>query len=134
MRKAACGALTLALTLVAAGCGSASSTPSYCTHVDNLKASVKALPNTDVVHNGLNALETSLTKIKTDAQAVVSSAKSDFPTETSALHTSVDALSTTVKSAVSSPSASSLAQIPGQVSAVITAAKNLESATKSKCS
>jgi uncharacterized lipoprotein YehR (DUF1307 family) len=136
--KATSAVLAVALVLVAvlAGCGSSSnnSKPAYCTNVDNLKSSVKALPNTDVVQNGVSSLKTAVTKVETNAEAVVNSAKSDFPNETSALKSSVTTLTTTVKGAVESPSASSLAQIPGQVSAVVTAAKNLENATSSKCS
>jgi hypothetical protein len=124
--------LALALTAVLAGCGS--SKPAYCTNVDNLKASVKALPSTNVVQNGVSSLESAVTKVQTNAQAVVSSVKSDFPGETTALKNSVQTLSTTVKQAASSPSVSTLAQIPAQVSAVSTSAKNLESATSSKCS
>ena len=59
---------------------------------------------------------------------------STFSGETTALKHSVQTLSTTVKQAVDSPSSGTLAQIPGQVSAVVTAAKNLEKATTSKCS
>jgi hypothetical protein len=72
--------------------------------------------------------------VQNDAQAVVSSAKTAFASETTALKHSVQTLGTTVKQAVDSPSAATLAQIPGQVSAVVTAAKNLENATTSKCS
>jgi hypothetical protein len=124
--------LAVALTAALAGCGS--SKPAYCTNVDNLKTSVKALPHTNVVQNGLSSLETAVTKVQTNATAVVNSAKSDFPSETTALKNSVTTLDTTVKQAVKSPSAATLAQIPGQVSAVVTSAKNLESSTSSKCS
>ena len=75
-----------------------------------------------------------MTKVQSDAQTAINAAKSDFPTETSALKSSIDTLSTTVKQAASSPSAATLAQIPSQVSAVVTAANNFQSATKSKCS
>ena len=122
----------LVLVAVLAGCGS--SKPSYCSNVANLKSSVKALPNTNVVANGLSSLKTAVANVQTNTQKVVSSAKSDFPTETSALKTSVTTLETTVTQVVGSPSASALAQIPGQISAVVTSAKNLENATSSKCS
>ena len=124
--------VALALTAALAGCGS--SKPSYCTNVDNLKTSVKALPSTSVVQNGLSSLESAVTKVTTNTQKVVSSAKSDFPNETTALKNSVNTLSTTVTQAASSPSVSTLSQIPGQVSTVVTSAKSLESATSSKCS
>lgn len=131
--KIPCAMLALAVTAVLAGCGS-SSKPAYCTNVANLKSSVKALPSTNVVQNGVSSLESAVTKVLTNAQAVVSSAKSDFPNETTALKSSVNTLSTTVKQAAQSHSVSTLAQIPTQVSAVVTAAKNLEHSTATKCS
>jgi len=127
-----------AFTLLAAGavlgaCGG-SSKPSYCSAVSSLEASVKALPSTNVVKNGTDALKSALTKVESDAQAVVSSAKNDFPNETAALKSSVDALSSTAKQLTSSPSAATIVQVPAQVAAVANAAKSLSSATSSKCS
>src|SRR5437763_15081313 len=81
--------------LMVAGCGG-SGKPSYCSAVTNLKDSVKAVPNTDVVANGTSAVKSTFQKIETDAKAVVSSAKTDFPTETQALASSVSTLSSTI--------------------------------------
>jgi hypothetical protein len=116
-----------------AACGG-SSKPSYCSSVSTLESSIKALPSTNVIQNGVSALESAVSKVQTEAQTAVNDAKSDFPTETSALKSSVDTLSATVKKAVSSPSPATLVQLPAQVSAVVTAANNFQSATKSKCS
>ena len=128
--------VTVAVAVLCAGavaaCGS--SKPSYCSKVSNLETSIKAIPSTNIVQTGLSGLESALTKVQSDAQTAINAAKSDFPNETSALKSSIDTLSTTVKEATSSPSASTLAQIPSQVSAVVTAANNFQSATKSKCS
>jgi hypothetical protein len=131
------GIVVLALVITAAAlaaCGSSSTKPAYCANVEALKTSVKALPSTNVVQHGVSALESAVSKVKTDTDAVVNSAKSEFSGETTALKNSVDTLSTSVKQAVSAPSASVLAQIPAQVSAVVTSAKNLENAVSSKCS
>jgi hypothetical protein len=129
-------AATAVAALLCAGalgaCGS--SKPSYCSAVSNLETSIKAIPSTNIVQTGLSGLESALTKVQSDAQTAINAAKGDFPNETSALKSSIDTLSTTVKGATSSPSASTLAQIPSQVSAVVTAANNFQSATKSKCS
>jgi hypothetical protein len=124
--------LALSATALAA-CGG-SSKPSYCSSVSNLESSIKALPSTNVVQTGLNGLESAVSKVQSDAQTAINDAKGDFPSETSALKSSVTTLSATVKGAVSSPSVSTIAQIPGQVSSVVTAANNFQSATKSKCS
>lgn len=116
-----------------AACGG-SSKPSYCSSVSSLESSIKALPSTNIVATGLNGLESAVSKVQTDAQTAISAAKSDFPSETSALKSSVDTLEATVKAAASSPSAGTIAQIPAQAAAVVTAADNFQSATKSKCS
>ncbi|HEY1517019.1 MAG TPA: hypothetical protein VGF91_11410 [Solirubrobacteraceae bacterium] len=134
MSRSVRSALAIALpVIVLAACGG-SSKPSYCSSVSNLESSIKALPSTNIVQTGLNGLETAVSKVQTDAQTAVNAAKSDFPTETSALKSSIDALSATVKSAVNAPTPATIAQIPAQASAAITAVNNFQSATKSKCS
>ncbi len=125
-------AVAVAVALIAA-CGGSSSKPSYCSSVASLKSSVKALPETNIVKNGTSALTSAVTKIQTDAKSAVSDAKSDFPNETSAVTSSVDALATTAKQLSSSPSPATIAQVPGQVKAVVTAVDGFASATSSKC-
>ena len=123
-------ALVVAAALLTA-CGT--SKPSYCSQVANLKASVKALPTTDVVQNGTSALKAAVTKVQDDAKAVVSSAKGDFPTETSALESSVNSLVASVKALPSGPSPAAIAEVVGGVAGVSTAVQNFSSATSSKC-
>lgn len=127
-----------ALTIIAAGaalagCGG-SGKPSYCSSLSNLEASIRALPNVNVVKNGTSGLESALQKVQSDANAVVKSAKSDFPNESTALKSSVDALSSTVKQVVSSPTPALIAQIPAQATAVANAVTGFHNATSSKCS
>ena len=130
--SATVAALVLCAGAIAA-CGG-SSKPSYCSSVSNLKSSIKALPSTNIVQTGLSGLESAVAKVQSDAQTAISDAKSDFPTETSALKSSIDTLSTSVKAAASSPSVAKIAQLPSQISAVVTAVNNFQSSTKSKCS
>jgi hypothetical protein len=133
------GRTAVALVTVVAGaalltaCGG-SSKPSYCASIDSLKSSIKAVPSTKIVQEGTNALKAALTKVEEDAKAVVSSAKSDFPNETSALSSSVNALASSATALTSTPSAAAVAQTVSDAAAVSTAAKNLASATSSKCS
>jgi hypothetical protein len=115
-----------------AGCGG-SSKPAYCTNRANLESSVKGLTNLSV-SSGLSGLEAQLTKIQSDANALASSAKSDFPNETSAIKSSVDTLATTVKTLPSSPSAANIATVGTQAASAVTAVQNFYNATKSKCS
>ncbi len=113
--------------------GGTSAKPAYCTAVGNLESSIRALPSTDVVKEGTSALESAVARVKQNAQTVVEAAKSEFPSQTSALKSSADALASTVEQIVHAPTTALISQLPGQVSAVATAAKNLESATASRC-
>jgi hypothetical protein len=130
------GALAVAAVfgavVVLAGCGG-SSKPSYCSKLTTLKQSVKDLPSTDVVGNGVNALTANIDKVVNNAHAVVDSAKSDFPTETQAITAAVDSLQTTVKQLQSGASATLALQAASNVSALATSVKNFSSATSSKC-
>ncbi len=121
----------LALTLLAA-CGG-SSKPAYCSSISNLETSVKALPSANTISGGVSSFKAAVAKVQSDAAAVVNNAKSDFPSETSAINSSVNALTTTVKQLTSAPSASVIAQLPAEVSAVISSVDNFAKATKSKC-
>jgi len=129
---AATAAALVLCTGALAACGS--SKPSYCSAVSDLESSIKAIPSTNIVESGLNGLKSALSKVQSDAQTAINEAKGDFPNETTALKSSVDALSATVKNAVSSPTPATIAEIPAQASAVVTAVESFQSATKSKCS
>ena len=124
--------LTVAIVMVAlSGCGS--SKPAYCTARTNLTDSIKGLTNLSV-SGGLSGLQAQLKKIQTDANSLVSSAKGDFPNETSAIKSSVDALSTDLKSLPSSPSAAQIAAIAPAAANVVSSVKSFTDATSSKCS
>jgi hypothetical protein len=112
-------------------CGS-SSKPAYCTDRTNLENSIKGLADFHV-QNGISGLESQLSKIQTDANALVSSAKSDFPSETSAIRSSIDQLSTTVKSFPSNPSPTNIGMLVSEISSTVTSVENFYNSTKSKC-
>ena len=121
------------LGLVAAtGCGS-SSKPAYCTSRANLESSIKGLTDLSV-SSGLSGLQAQLTKIQSNANALVSSAKSDFPNETSAIKSSVNALADTVRAFPSTPSANEIATLARQAAGAVTAVQNFYNSTSSKCS
>jgi Sec-independent protein translocase protein TatA len=116
-----------------AGCGS-SSKPAYCNAVTKTENAVKSLPTlSDVKANGIGTLKSALSTLQQNATTAINQAKTDFSTHTTALKNSVDALGNTVKQIASTPSVQTLAQLPTQISAVGTAAKNLQSAVSSKC-
>ncbi|MGN6872358.1 MAG: hypothetical protein ACTHMY_28545 [Solirubrobacteraceae bacterium] len=131
--KRALVACVTVLGLVAAtGCGS-SGKPAYCTSRANLESSVKGLTDLNV-SSGLSGLQAQLAKIQSDANAVVSSAKGDFPNETSAIKGSVNALAGTLKAFPSSPSPDEIATLARQAAGAVTAVQNFYNATSSKCS
>jgi hypothetical protein len=84
----------------------------------------------------LPTVQADVRKVKSDANAVVSSAKQDFPSETSALESSVSRLTTDIKGLPSHrPAGSSLAspELAEEITTAVAAAENLASATSSAC-
>lgn len=128
------GGCVVLLALVLVGCGS--SKPAFCSHVSELESSLKSLGGL-TAQSGVSGLEAALAKVNSSAKAVVSSAKSEFPTQTAAIEKSVNALDTTVKELSSSTSTgarnAAIAKLPGEVSAVDKAFSEFSSATKSAC-
>jgi hypothetical protein len=86
------------------------------------------------VSSGLTGLQAQLTKIQSNANALVSSAKGDFPNETSAIKSSVSALADTIKAFPSSPSPNEIATLARQAAGAVTAVQNFYNSTTSKCS
>ena len=128
-------ALVVAVALVAlvalAGCGS--SKPAYCSDRTNLENSVKNLPSV-TSSSGISGLESQLKTIESDATSLVNAAKSDFPTQTSAIKSSVDTLQSAVKALPSSPSSAQIAAIAADASNVVSSVNSFSDASKSKCS
>jgi hypothetical protein len=126
-------AMFAAVALVAlAGCGS--SKPSYCSDRTNLENSVKSLPSSVTSSSGISGLTSQITKIKSDATSVVNAAKDDFPSETSAVKSSVDMLASAVKALPSSPSAAQITAIAADATNVVNSVNSFADASKSKCS
>lgn len=121
-------ALATATVAVASGCGS--SKPAYCGDRAKLEQSVKSIS----VTSGISSLKTQLQQVETNAQTLVSSAKSDFPDETSAIDTSVSNLKSSVGAITASPSPSQLVTTAGDAKAVADAVSSFVNASKSKCS
>jgi len=95
-------------------------------------STVKDLPNAAKT-GGTGGLQAQLTTIESASTAAIDAAKSDFPTETSALKTTVDQLKTAVEGLPASPSAADLAPVALDATAVVNAVKGFTSATKSTC-
>ena len=124
--------VAVVVAVALAGCGG-SSKPAYCSDRTDLQNSVKDLPSV-TSSNGVSGLTSQITTIKSDATAVVNSAKGDFPTETSAVKSSVDTLETAVKALPSSPSSTQIAAVAADAASVVSSVKSFTDASKSKCS
>jgi hypothetical protein len=129
-RTLAAGLAIGALALPFAACGS--SKPSYCKTKDTLTSDINALPD-KIKSNGVSGAQSSLDQIEASANKLVSSAKSDFPTETKAISNSVKSLKASVSGLGSSPSAQSLLAVVPQAQAVLSSLQAFNNAAKSKC-
>lgn len=118
--------------LVSAGCGG-DDKPAYCSNVSDLQQSVGDLKGVKLESGALSTLKTDLKTVQSNANAVVSSAKEDFPNQTSALKSSVSSLSTAINELPASPTAAQLVPLLPMVSGVVTSAQGLKSATSSAC-
>ena len=116
-----------AAVIALAGCGS--SKPGYCTDRTNLQNSVKGLTG-----SGISGLKSQLNQIQSDATTLVSSAKSDFPSETGAITSSVNALKSSLAALPSSPSAAQIAAVGKDAASVVSSVKSFVDASNSKCS
>jgi hypothetical protein len=126
-------AVTVAAGVMAALAGCSSSKPAYCTDRANLQNSVKGLTSLNV-SGGVSGLKTQVQAIQSDAAAVVNSAQGDFPSETSAITSSVDALKSSVTGLSSSPSIAQVATVARDAANVVSSVKSFTNASNSKCS
>jgi hypothetical protein len=124
-------AAVLVLSGLAAGCSS--SKPAYCTDADQLKTSVQDLGNVNINVHDLSSVNTAVSKVQADATTFASDAKSAYPSQTTALKTSLSSLETAVKSAMAQPSLTTVAAVASSVTQVKTAADNLQTAANGKC-
>ena len=124
-----CAALVGLVAL--AGCGG--SKPAYCSARANLQNSVQQATSLSP-SSGVATLQAQFKKVQTDANAVVSQAKGDFPTETSAIKSSVEALASAVSGLKTNPSASHIATVASAAASVVSSFQNFVDASKSKCS
>jgi hypothetical protein len=113
-------------------CSSSSTKPAYCTDRSNLQNAVNGLKSLNA-SSGVSALKSQVQMIQSASTALVNSAKSDFPSQTSAISSSVNALKSSVAALPSNPSAAAVATVTKDASNVQTSVKNFTDATSSQC-
>jgi hypothetical protein len=116
----------------ASSASSASSRPAYCADRTNLQKSVKGLTSLNA-SAGISGLQTQADKVKTSATRLANATKSDFPSQSNALNSSITALDNSVGSLASNPSAANIGAVTKDAGNVVTAARNLINATNAKC-
>jgi hypothetical protein len=127
-------AAVLVLATLAAGCSSSSSSkPAYCTAASQLKTSVQDLGNVNINVHNLSSVNTAVSKVQADAKTFASEAKSAYPSQTTALNTSLSSLQSAVKSAMAQPSLTTVAAVVSSAAQVKTAADTVQTAVKGKC-
>lgn len=128
---AAVAALAAAVALSACG---GSSKPAYCSARSDLQQSIKDLGNVKVAEQGgVQKLKAQLGAIESNANKVVSSAKSDFQSETSAIQSSLSGLKTALQQLPSSPSATQVAAVAASAKSLVNSVQGFVKATDSKC-
>jgi hypothetical protein len=120
-------ALLIGVVALIAGCGS--SKPAFCKDKNDLQKSVSSIS----VSGGVSSLKTQLQTIETQAKSLVSSAKSDFPDQTTAINTAVSKLQTDIKALPSSPTPAQLASVALSAKDTVTSVSAFASAAKDKC-
>ena len=125
-------AVAVAAGIVAAA-GCSSSKPAYCTDRTTLQNSVKDLTSS-ISSRDFSNLKSQADTVQTDATALASSAKSDFPDQTSAITSSVGTLKTAVQALPPSPSAADIATVAQPAASVLSSVRTFMDASNSKCS
>lgn len=123
--------LAAAASLALPACGG-SDQPGYCSDRSKLESSIKDLANLSP-SNGISGLRSQLQTIQRNANALVASARSDFPTETNAIETSVNSLASDVRALPSNPSTAQIASLASDASSVVSAVSGFVDATQSEC-
>jgi hypothetical protein len=119
--------------VAAAACGSStSSRPAYCSDRTNLQNSVKGLTSLNA-SAGISGLEAQVNRVKTSSNRLANATKSDFPSQSSALNSSITALDNSARSLAASPSPANIGNVTKDAANVLTAARNLVNATNAKC-
>ncbi len=118
------------------GCSSSStssaSKPGYCADRASLQNAIKGLTGLNA-SSGVSGLKAQLNEIQSAATALVNSAKSDFPSQTSAIDSSVNTLKSSVAALSSNPTPAQVVTVTKDAASVVSSVKSFTDATSSQC-
>jgi len=104
-----------------------------CSDVSELEGSVDELNDVELDRGAISTVRADLEEVRTEANAVVDSAKQDFPSETRALKSSVASLSSAIDQLPPAPTAQQVVALAAEVDGAVRSAQDLARATESAC-
>ena len=117
--------------------GTPSATPTattvVCQDAADLRTSLHNLTHSHVSKGDVTELKSNLAQVHTDLTSLITHAKGEWQTQTSALKASLDTLQTAVSSLSSSPSASTVAGVVTALGGVAASGGSLLTAVSARC-
>ncbi len=122
--------------------GTPSATPSatpttttsvVCQDAADLRTSLRNLTHSSVSKGDVTELKSNLAQVHTDLTSLITHAKGEWQTQTSALKAALDKLQTAISDLSSSPSASTVAGVAAALGGVAAAGGSLLTAVSTRC-
>jgi len=117
--------------------GTASASPTatslVCQDAADLRTSLHNLTHSHVSKGDVTELKSNLAQVHTDLTALITHAKGEWQTQTSALKSALTALQTSISDLSSSPSASTVAGVATALRGVAAAGGSLLTAASTRC-
>lgn len=112
---------------------SPSGTSQVCTDAATAKASLQSVVSMDVLTEGTAALKSNFATFKTDAEALIASAQTQFAPETEAVKTSISNLESAINALADSPSVAEVAALAPALASIKTSTQTLFDAVDAAC-
>lgn len=112
---------------------SPTATSLVCQDAADLRTSLHNLTHSSVSKGDVTELKSKLAQVHTDLTALITHAKGEWQTQTSALKAALDKLQTALSDLSSSPSASTVAGVATALSGVAAAGGSLLTAVSTRC-
>ena len=127
------GIVTIMLaSLLLAGCGS-DEPPAVCSSVDDLKASVETVTTVELGQGVLAELRGNLEKVLSDLRTVRDDAGDEYSAEIDSVDQAAEAVGTSLRAAVTSPSSEAISAIGADIDQLGTSLSSLSEAVGSTC-
>jgi len=113
----------------------ATPTPSVCDQAETLQSSVADLASLDVISSGTSGLTAAVDQVKTDAEALKTTASDAIAPDVDALQTAIDDAKDTLSNIDSDASLSAkIADVETALTGIATAAADLKDSIDTECS